>query len=83
MQDVARNGVDVSLGVADGIMVLDPQQAQEHLLHEIGHVRHLAHAGRQEPAQLLAVRFFHRGQEGGAVRDGHGTGSLRTGNPWH
>jgi hypothetical protein len=46
MQDVARDSEEIGLGRADGLVMLDPHQAQEHFLREVRRVGYVPQALR-------------------------------------
>lgn len=55
MQDVARDREEIGLRRANGLVMLDSHQAQEHFLREVRCVGDVPQALRQEPPQLIAV----------------------------
>lgn len=63
VQHVSGHGEEVRLGVTDGLLVIDPQQPQEHLLGEVGHVVNIVQAHGQESPQPPPVLGRERGDE--------------------
>ena len=63
VQDVTRDGEQIRLGTADGLVMLDAHETQEHLLRQIRCIRDIAQPLRQEASQAIAVAAGNGGDE--------------------
>ena len=57
MQDIVGYRVQIRLGIADGLVILQPQDPQVYFLNQVRQVRRIAQACGEEAPQLDAVRF--------------------------
>jgi len=62
-QDVARDGVEVCLGISDGFVMLHAQQPEKDLLDEIGNVRANTHTRGEKTAQTPTVGLLQVDEE--------------------
>jgi len=62
-QDVARDGVEVCLGISDGFVMLHAQQPEKDLLDEIGNVRANTHTRGEKTAQTATVGLLQVDEE--------------------
>src|SRR5690606_38001689 len=77
MQYVAGYGVQISLRVPYGFVVVETKKTQEDLLHEVRHVgRGVAHPARKVPAACLPVSLLQGTDEGVLGLRGHRRSSL-------
>src|SRR6267142_1947178 len=59
VQDMACDGVEVGLRISNGLVVVQPKEAQIDLLNEIRDVGGgISHARSQVPPQFMPVRFL-------------------------
>jgi len=64
VEDVKGDGEQVGFGAADGLVIVDSQEAQEDFLDEIRYVGGLvAQAGRKKASQPLPMLLFDVGDE--------------------